>query len=87
MNEAAIGVGHAGPRGALDAALLAAHGSKDRTALIGLYAEAADTADDPVARSFYLTHAYVFALEAGDARAGSLKARLVARGAETEDAP
>jgi hypothetical protein len=87
VTEAAMGVGSAGARGALDTALLAAHGRGDKAALIGLYAQAAKAADDPVARSFFLTHAYVFALEAGDARAAYLKARLVARGAETEDAP
>jgi len=87
VKEAVIGIGSAGARAALDTALLAVHGRGDGTALIGLYTQAAEAADDPVARSFYLTHAYVFALEAGDARAAPLTARLVARGAETDDAP
>jgi hypothetical protein len=39
----------------------------------------------PRARAFYLTHAYVFALEAGDPRAAALKARLVAEGADRAD--
>jgi hypothetical protein len=71
-------------RATLDTALLDAHARGDRAALIALYADAADAAMDPTARAFYLTHAYVFALEAGDARAAPLKARLVRDGAETE---
>ena len=71
-------------RAELDAALLAAHVADDRGALISLYAQASDGANDPVARSFYLTHAYVFALEAGDRRSAALKARLVSEGAEQE---
>lgn len=73
-------------RAALDAALLAAHARGDRAALIGLYAEAAETAAGTAA-AFYLTHAFVFALEAGDTRAPALKARLVALGADVPDAP
>ncbi|MEM7724705.1 MAG: hypothetical protein AAF376_20450 [Pseudomonadota bacterium] len=68
-------------RDALDAALLAAHAAGDRAALISLYAQAAE-ASDGEASAFYLTHAYVFALEAGDGRASSLKDRLVAMGAD-----
>jgi hypothetical protein len=41
----------------------------------------------PRARAFYLTHAYVFALEAGDPRAAALKARLVAEGADRRTDP
>ncbi len=65
----------------LDDALLAAHAAGDRDRLISLYAEAADLHRGEAA-AFYLTHAYVFALEAGDARAPALKARLVAIGAD-----
>nr|WP_284266741.1 hypothetical protein [Roseicyclus sp. Amp-Y-6] len=65
---------------------MAAHAKADRPALIGLYAEAAETATGTAA-AFYLTHAFVFALEAGDARAPVLKARLVALGADVPDAP
>jgi hypothetical protein len=84
---AAVPPGAAHPaRAALDAALLAAHAKADRPALIGLYAEAAETATGTAA-AFYLTHAFVFALEAGDARAPVLKARLVALGADVPDAP
>ena len=67
----------------LDARLLAAHAAEDTPALVALYTEAADRATDPQAVGFYLTHAYVFALELGDARAGGLRRRLVAMGRET----
>jgi len=66
----------------LDDALLAAHAARDSPRLIGLYAEAASSAKG-AAGAFYLTHAYVFALESGDPRAPDLKARLVAMGADT----
>lgn len=68
--------------GALNAALLAAHAAGDRGSLIALYAQASD-ASTGVASAFYLTHAYIFALEAGDPRAPDLKARLVALGADS----
>ena len=67
----------------LDGALLAAHAAGDKAALVELYVHAADTHPGDAAR-FYLTHAYIFALDIGDARAPSLRARLVALGAETE---
>ncbi len=60
----------------LDTRLLAAHAADDRKALISLYIEASEGAADEVAASFYLTHAYVFALEAGDPRASELAERL-----------
>lgn len=67
----------------LDARLCAAHAAGDGAALIGLYGLAAAAARDETARGFYLTHAYVFALEAGDARAPALRAALVEMGRET----
>lgn len=67
----------------LDARLLAAHARNDRRALIGLYTEAAAQANDETASGFYLTHAYVFALEAGAPEAAHLHARLVAMGRES----
>ncbi len=67
---------------ALDAALLDAHQRHDGAALVALYAQAADAAEDLDAACFYLTHAYVFALDTGDTRAGDLRARLVAHGRE-----
>ncbi|TCL09741.1 hypothetical protein BXY66_1798 [Shimia isoporae] len=56
----------------LDARLLAAHAAGDKFALVSLYAEAAESAADDKTRGFYLTHAYVFALETGDQRAAKL---------------
>ncbi len=67
----------------LDARLLAAHAADDRPALVALYTEAADHAsDDETAVGFFLTHAFVFALELGDPRAEPLRARLIAMGRE-----
>lgn len=66
----------------LDRRLLAAHRQDDKAALIALYQEAADTAASVEAAGFYLTHAYVFALETGDAAAPALRARLVEMGRE-----
>jgi hypothetical protein len=69
-------------RDELDAALLAAHASGDRRALVDLYTKAADTTPSAEAAGFYLTHAYVFALEAGLPEAATLRARLKAEGRE-----
>lgn len=66
----------------LDAAMICAHAAGDRAALIRLYAQAADGAADLDAACFYLTHAYVFALEAAAPEAQALHARLVAHGRE-----
>lgn len=68
----------------LDTRLLAAHEAHDSQALITLYEEAASSTKDETARGFYLTHAYVFALEAGDPRAHTLKAELVAMGRDSQ---
>ena len=65
----------------LETRLLAAHSDGDIDALVHLYTEAADLAeacDNIDAACFYLTHAFVFALESGAAEAKSLNARLVA---------
>ncbi len=70
---------------ALDARLLAAHAAGDAAALAALYAEAGDRAEARGAvdaACFFLTQAYVFALEAGHAAAATLHARLVAHGRE-----
>ena len=70
---------------ALDAALLGAHATGDKAALARLYAEAAERADatgDRDRAAFYLTHAYVFALDRGDPAAGAFHARLCAWGRE-----
>jgi len=65
---------------ALDQALLKAHARSDADALITLYKQAADTAATESATGFFLTHAYVCALEAGDARAKELRLALVQLG-------
>ncbi len=67
----------------LDARLIAAHEAGDKPALVTLYTEAADGANDVDAACFYLTHAYVFALDAGHPSAATLHARLVAQGRES----
>ena len=72
-------------RRALDDALLAAHARADRAALVKLYARAGDMAEragDMTACGFYLTHAYVYALEIGDPAADILHQRLLAQGRE-----
>lgn len=66
----------------LDARLLAAHAAGDRATLVALYAEAADQSADADAAGFFLTHAYVWALDLGDPRAETLRARLIAQGRE-----
>jgi len=66
----------------LDAQLLAAHDAHDTTALIRLYQQAADQAATVDAACFYLTHAYVFALETDHADVDQIRARLVAEGRE-----
>ena len=62
----------------LDAALIALHRSGDAAGLADLHERtAAALAADPGARRFQLTHAWVFALEAGDeARVRRLEAAL-----------
>lgn len=67
----------------LDNRLLQAHAEDDKQALIDLYTLAADqseAAGDIDAACFYLTHAFVFALEAGAPEAAVLNRRLVDRG-------
>jgi hypothetical protein len=66
----------------LDAQMIAAHAAHDLTALIQLYTQAADEANDLDAACFYLTHAYVFALESGAPETQVLRARLVENGRE-----
>lgn len=60
--------------------LLAAHKDGDKVALVGLYSEAADAANDTEARCFFLTHAFIFALDAGDPREAAIAAQLTAEG-------
>lgn len=67
----------------LDALLIAAHEGSDISQLIRLYGDAADKAEqagDMDKAAFFRTHAMVFALEAGDPVATTLRARLAAQG-------
>jgi spore coat protein U-like protein len=66
----------------LDQQLLKAHDANDTAALVALYTQAADQTGDINAACFFLTHAYVFALERGDKAAGTLRERLAANGRE-----
>ncbi|WP_095589254.1 hypothetical protein [Actibacterium ureilyticum] len=68
---------------ALDQAILDAHRDRDRRALVTLYTEAAQAAPDADARAYFLTFAYVYALETGTPQAGALHARLRGLGRET----
>lgn len=69
-------------RDEIEAALLEAHASGNKAALSVLYARAADAEIDPEAQAFYLTQAYVFALDTGAPTAKVLHASLVALGRE-----
>jgi len=66
----------------LDAQLLAAHTADDKPGLVALYTQAADNAATLDAACFYLTHAYVFALELGHPDTAPLRARLTEHGRE-----
>lgn len=70
-------------RDALDRALLDAHARQDPVALVRLYTLAADErelARDTDAACFFLTQAFVFALESGGPRADELNRRLADHG-------
>ena len=60
----------------LDQRLLAAHDADDHMALVSLYTQAADAATELEAICFYLTHAYIFALEQNHPDAPALHALL-----------
>ena len=67
----------------LDAALLEAHAQGNTAELVCLYTLAAENAldtGDERAADFYLTHAFIFALEKGGPEAGVLNIRLAERG-------
>lgn len=67
----------------LDCLLLDAHSRNDHEELVRLYTRAADGCEDAGdidAACFYLTHAFVFALEAGLPQADALNARLAEYG-------
>lgn len=63
-----------------DDEVLAAHARGDKARLVTLYAEAADHAASEDEAGFFLTFAYVFALETGHPMTARLKSRLVAAG-------
>lgn len=67
---------------ALNDALLAAHAAGDGRALVQLYEQAADQAGTPDTAGFFLTHAYVFALETDHPHATALRQRLMDAGRE-----
>jgi hypothetical protein len=67
---------------ALDRQLLDAHARGDKHALVTLYTRAGETAQSEDARYFYLTHAYIFALDTGHPRARALLDKLKAAGRE-----
>lgn len=60
--------------------LLAAHTSGDTAALVPLYTQAADAAASVDAACFFLTHAYIFALEQDHPDTDKLRAHLVKHG-------
>jgi hypothetical protein len=64
----------------LDDRLLDAHRRGDKAGLVALYTEAADQAAQTDAACFYLTHAYVFALEMNHPAVPALHGRLKAQG-------
>lgn len=66
----------------LDASLLKAHARQDKPLLARLYEGAADAAAAGEEQGFFLTQAYIFALDAGLPEAAGLRARLVALGRE-----
>lgn len=65
---------------ALDARLVTAHRAADAAALSRLYEAAAGRQRDRAAAGFFLTQAWVFALEAGDGREAALDRRLARMG-------
>lgn len=64
----------------LNADILKAHARGDGRALVSLYIQAADQTNDVDTACFFLTYAYIFALELGHPEARDLHARLAAHG-------
>ena len=67
---------------ALDAALIAAHAQGDKAKLVALYSDAAKAAPSEDERAFFLTHAYVFALEIDAPETPDLRMALAQMGRE-----
>ncbi len=66
----------------LNTRLIAAHDAGDKSKLIALYTEAANSSNDLNTKCFHLTHAYIFALDTGSPQTATLHARLVSHGRE-----
>ncbi|MDG1737688.1 MAG: hypothetical protein P8L68_12630 [Paracoccaceae bacterium] len=66
----------------LDQELLNAHERGDKSALVTLYSQAAEAATSDDAKYFYMTHAFIFALDVGHPNANLLRAELIAAGRE-----
>ena len=66
----------------LETRLLAAHDRDDTSSLVDLYTEAANAASHQDASAFYLTQAYIYALDLGHRNAEHLRKRLVKLGRE-----
>ncbi len=66
----------------LNATILDAHARDDRRALVRLYTKAAEGAEGVDEACFFLTYAYIFALEMAHPAAGDLKTRLIGYGRE-----
>jgi hypothetical protein len=67
----------------LEAQLLAAHGVGNKTALVALYCMAADGAPTQDEAAFFLTNAYIYALETAHKDTSALRDQLVAMGRES----
>lgn len=66
----------------LHAAIMKAHDQGDHNQLVTLYARAATGTNDIDAKCFYLTYAYIFALELGHAQTDALRVELAKHGRE-----
>ena len=66
----------------LNDGIIKAHSENDNWNLVGLYTQAANRANSPDLESFFLTQAYVFALEQDHPAQRRLKTRLIAFGSE-----
>ncbi|TLP64599.1 hypothetical protein FEE96_12430 [Parasedimentitalea maritima] len=66
----------------LETRLLAAHDKNDTSSLVDLYTEAANAASHQDASAFYLTQAYIYALDLGHRNSEHLRNRLVKLGRE-----
>ena len=66
----------------LNDGIIKAHNENDNWNLVSLYTQAANRANSPDLESFFLTQAYVFALEQDHPAQPRLKSRLVVFGRE-----